>query len=154
MDNLKSCKTFLTFIKCLKSTWDRCQLQAKMKELPPHVAFYESFQIWSTAPYAGVNYNPQVRDYELALGRMSHFMKAFRYALQHLMPESTISPKSGTMNLATGSQVEKSLPPHLFSSSKVYFVSPQWITQVKLMSRRNVQIQCILSPLLSNQSAV
>jgi hypothetical protein len=56
-----------------------------------------------------------------------------------------ISPKSGTMNLATGSQVEKILPLHLFSSSKFYFVRPQWITQVKLMLRRNVQIHCIYS---------
>jgi hypothetical protein len=50
--------------------------------------------------------------------------------------------------------VEKILPFHLFSSSKVYFVSPQWITQVKLMSRRNVQIHCIYSPLYSTLKSI
>ncbi len=63
-------------------------------------------------------------------------------------------PHDRDYELGYRSQVEKIIPLHLFFASKVYFVSPQWITQVKLMSRRNVQIQCILSPLLWNLSAV
>jgi hypothetical protein len=61
MESLKSCKTFLTFIKCSEEHLRSLSI-ASDKKLSRHVALYESFQICSTAPYGGVNYIRQVRD--------------------------------------------------------------------------------------------